>query len=83
MANPLQTGKKSVNLAAPVRVSKIRRDPPPPVNKTVARDPDEQETRMVVSGVIAFALALFVIMLGVSAYWGWSPSDYTIEGSLD
>jgi len=34
MANPLHSRKKAVDLAAPVvRVSRIRRDPPPPEKK--------------------------------------------------
>ncbi|WP_395622875.1 hypothetical protein [Sphingomonas daechungensis] len=83
MASPLKPGKQSVDLAAPVRVSKIRRDPPPPVKKTVVRDPDERETRTVVFGVVAFAVAIFIVTLGFSAYSGWSPSDVTVNGTLD
>ena len=79
MAAPLPTAKKSVNLAAPVRVSRIRRDPPPVVKKTIVRDPDERDIRAGVIGVIAFALAIFVITLGFSIYAGWSPSQYNIE----
>ena len=79
MAAPLLTGKKSVNLAAPVRVSRIRRDPPPVVKKTIVRDADERDIRAGVIGVIAFALAIFVITLGFSIYAGWSPSQYNIE----
>ena len=83
MASPLKTGKKSVNMAAPVRVSRIRRDPPPIAKKVVERDPDERDARTVVIGVIAFGLAIFIIMIGVSSYGGWSPSDYTVEVNLD
>ena len=79
MAAPLPTGKKSVDLAAPVRVSRIRRDPPPVVKKTIVRDPDERDIRAGGIGVIAFALAMFVITLGFSIYAGWSPSQYNIE----
>ena len=79
MAAPLNTGKKSVNLAAPVRVSKIRRDPPPPVKKVEVRDPEERDTQMVIIGVVSFAVALFIVLIGFSAYSGWSPSDYTIQ----
>ena len=70
MASPLKSGKQSVNMAAPVRPSRIRRDPPPVVKKTVVRDPEVHETRMVVLGVIAFAAAIFIITLGFSAYQG-------------
>jgi hypothetical protein len=79
MASPLQTGKQSVNLAAPVRVSRIRRDPPPVVKKVEVRDPEERDTRAVVIGVVAFGLAIFVIAIGFSSANGWSPSQYTIE----
>jgi hypothetical protein len=79
MAAPLPTGKKSVNLAVPVRASRIRRDPPPVVKKVIVRDPDERDIRAGVIGVIAFALAIFAITLGFSIYAGWSPSQYNIE----
>lgn len=79
MASPLQTGKKSVNLAAGARVSRIRRDPPPVVKKTVVRDPEERDTQMVVTGVIAFALAIVIVTIGFSVAAGWSPSQYTIH----
>ena len=79
MARPLPSGKQSVNLASPApRVSKIRRDPPPAVTELVVRDPDERDQRDMVIGVIAFALAIFVIALGFAVYWGWSPSQYTV-----
>ncbi len=58
MASPLQTGKQSVNLAASgARVSKIRRDPPPVVKTIVVRERDERDARIVVIGVVTFALA--------------------------
>lgn len=78
MAAPLKTGKQSVNLAAPVRGSRIRRDPPPVAKKVVERDPDERDMQVVVIGVVAFALAIFAIVIGFSSYYG-SPSDYTVE----
>lgn len=83
MASPLPTGKKSVNLTAPVRGSRIRRDPPPPAKKVVVRDPEVRETRMVVVGVVSFAIALFIIALAASAYSGWSAGDTTIQANLD
>ena len=82
MASPLPTGKKSVNLSAPVRGSRIRRDPPP-VKKVVVRDPEVRETRMVVIGVVGFAIALFIVALAASAYSGWSPGDYSVHANLD
>jgi hypothetical protein len=78
MASPLKTGKQSVNLAAgEVRVSRIRRDPPPAVKEIVVRDPEERDARTVVIGVVVFALALFVIAIGFSSFAGWSPRQYT------
>ena len=79
MAAPLPTGKKSVNLAVPVRGSRIRRDPPPVVKKTIERDPDERDIRAGVIGVIAFALAIAVITIAFSSGIGWSPSQYTVH----
>jgi hypothetical protein len=82
MAAPLKSEKQSVNLASPDRVSKIRRDPPPLVKKVEIKDPEARDAQTVVIGVIAFALALFIVMLGVSTYSGWSPSDYNVEVNL-
>jgi hypothetical protein len=81
MASPLSTGKQSVNLApGEVRVSKIRRDPPPPLIKEISiRERNERDIRMAVIGVVAFALALFVITLAFASWSGWSPRDYTIH----
>lgn len=83
MARPLPTGKQTVNLASgEVRVSKIRRDPPPPVKPTALRHPDEVNRSAVVVGVVAFALAIFVIILAVGSYNGWSPRRYTVDIKL-
>ena len=80
MASPLQTGKKSVDLApSGPRVSRIRRDPPPAVKELVVRDPNERDTRMVVIGIVTFALALFVILVAFASYIGWSPRQYTVH----
>jgi hypothetical protein len=80
MASPLKTGKQSVNLAATSTPgSRIRRDPPPAVKQLVIRDPNERDTRMVIIGVVTFALALFVILIGFGSVYGWSPSRYTIQ----
>jgi hypothetical protein len=79
MASPLQTGKQSVKLGAPVRGSRIRRDPPPIAKKVAERDPEERDQVVVIVGVIVFALAIFVIILAFGSYSGWSPSEYTIE----
>lgn len=79
MAAPLKTGKQSVKLVAPVRASRIRRDPPRVVKKVVIKDPEERDTQMVVIGVVGFALALLIITIGLSSAWGWSPSQYTFH----
>ncbi len=83
MTRSLPTGKQSVNLASPgVRVSKIRRDPPPVVKEKALRHPKEQERRDVVIGVLAFALAIVVIALAFASYSGWSPRQYTVHVEL-
>lgn len=80
MASPLSTGKKSVNLAAgEVRVSKIRRDPPPKVKEIPVRDADERDREDVMIGIVAFALAIFVIMLAIASYTGHSPREYILD----
>ena len=84
MANPVQPDKKSVDLSVSApRLSRIRRDPPPPVKEISIVDIQEREARTVVIGVVVFALALFVIVLTVSNAAGWSPSQYSwhIESS--
>ena len=79
MARPTPTGKQSVNLAARApRVSRIRRDPPPVVKEKVVY-PDVVDRRDVVIGVLAFALAVFVIIFAFGSYSGWSPREYTVE----
>lgn len=82
MASPLPT-KRTVDLAAPpVRASRIRRDPPPqkPVKEVTLVDRDERNRRAAIIGIVAFALALTAIIVGVSSYVvGWKPSEYTIE----
>lgn len=79
MASSLKSGKKSVNLATSgPRVSRIRRDPPPKVVEKEV-DLDTVDRRDVVIGVLAFALAIFVITLAFGSYSGWSPTEYTVE----
>jgi hypothetical protein len=78
MARPLR--KPSVDLAAPaVRVSRIRRDPPPQPKEITAADIKDQDARSVFIGVTTIALAIFVILIAVSNSAGWSPSQYTVE----
>jgi hypothetical protein len=80
MASPLNSGKQTVDLApgAP-RVSKIRRDPPPLVKKTVVPDRDGQDRRLAAVGIIAFALAIVVLIIAIGSWAGWSPSQYTVR----
>jgi hypothetical protein len=80
MGSPIQTGKKAVDLAAGgVRVSKIRRDPPLKVKEIAVRDRDEVDRRTAAIGVVAFTLAILVIIIGFASYNGWSPSNYTVR----
>ena len=84
MAAPLHSGKQSVDLAAPVvRASRIRRDPPPqPALKMSIEERDELHRRMMVIGVAAFALAVFVIVLGLGMVGTWSPGEHTVHLEL-
>ena len=80
MAAPLQSRKQSVDMAKPaLRVSKIRRDPPPPVKIVSAAEIRDRDARDIVIGIIAFALALFVVIMAISNAAGWSLSDYIVE----
>ena len=80
MARPIASKKQTVPLAsAPVRVSRIRRDPPPKAKAEAAVDTEERERWAVTVGVLAFALSIFVIVLAAGSYSGWSPTDYTME----
>lgn len=77
MASPLASEKQTVSLASGgVRVSKIRRDPPPLVKEAPAPDPDKRDTRTVILGILTFTLALLIIGIAISSYLGWSPRDY-------
>ena len=83
MASPLPSGKQSVNLAAGgVRVSRIRRNPPPVVREKPAVDPEERDQWVVILGVITFALAIAVVVLAFSSYSDWSPSEHTVRIEL-
>ena len=81
MPSPLPTAKSSVDLtAAPVRASRIRRDPPPPPERKLSpRDRDEREHRRGVIGIFTFALAVLVIVIGLGGAAGWSPGDYVVR----
>ena len=80
MASPLNPAKQVVDLAAPVvRVSRIRRDPPPKVKLVTAAEIKEREGRNIVIGIAALTLAAFVLLIAVTNAAGWSPSQYTIH----
>lgn len=74
MAMPLKPSKKSVELDQPARVSRIRREPvpaePPPGEKRLEWwQSDEWEIKLSIAGIIAFALAINIIVLAIGAYW--------------
>ena len=83
MARPIPTAKPSVNLASnPAssgpRVSRIRRDPPPVVKEKIVSLEEHDEWTVVV-GVLAFALAIFFLIIAFSGYSGRSAAGYTVE----
>jgi hypothetical protein len=82
MAAPLPTAKKTVDLAASrgVRVSRIRRDPPPTVKEKVITRAElrRREAWMLAIGITAMAIALFVVLIAISRWAGWSLTDYEI-----
>ena len=83
MASPLPTRKQSVDLGSSPgpRVSRIRRDPPPAVKPKALRHPDVVSRSSVVIGVVAFAVAIVVILIAFSNFSGasWSLKNYTIR----
>ena len=81
MARPLPVQKKAVDLAGgPRRVgSRIRRAPPPkPEKRLTAAELRERERVVVVTGIVAFALALTVILFAAGQWSGWSASNVTV-----
>ena len=73
MASPLPTRKQSVDLGSgEVRVSRIRRDPPPPPEKPKElRHPDVVNRSAVIIGVLVFAVALIVILFAFTIFSGY------------
>ena len=67
-------GKSAVQLpAAAARPSRIRREPAP--SQAAAKEPAlhdiaEREARTVVTGILLFALAIAIIIIGVGDYIG-------------
>jgi hypothetical protein len=81
MAQPLGSGKKAVDLAGGARKlgSRIRRAPPPkPEKKLSAAELREREAWLIGTGMLAFGIALAVILFAIGRWAGWSPADYTI-----
>ena len=79
MARPLPTSKQSVDLASSgVRVSRIRRDPPPKVKEKDV-DAEDREQWEVLIGVVVVALAIFVIIFAFGNQSIRVPGEYTIE----
>jgi hypothetical protein len=84
MAQPLNSAKQTVDLAAPaVRGSRIRREPPARVKEIPIRDREERERLMVIAGVVLFACALVALLVGIASAAGWSPSAYDVHIELD
>lgn len=80
MAAPLPTSKQSVNLASgEVRVSRIRRDPPPKEKPLPEVDLDELDKHSAIFGITVFGLTIFVILFAIGLYGGWSPSQYSVN----
>ena len=79
MNRPSKLTKKTVELRTEAPRSRIRRDPPPVVKDKVYVSPDERDRWVVTVGVLAFALALFVIVIAASSYAGWSPAQYNVQ----
>jgi hypothetical protein len=83
MASPLPTRKQSVDLGSSPgpRVSRIRRDPPPPVKPKELRHPDVVNRSAVVIGVVIFAIAIVVILIAFSIFsgYGWTPREYVVH----
>jgi hypothetical protein len=70
MAKPLKPGSTKVE----IRPSRIRRDPVPAKEAEAEKKlqwgrSDEREIWLGILGIVVFALAIDVIMVGISTYW--------------
>ncbi len=82
MAAPLPTKKTSVDLSkgAVRRVSRIRRDPPPPPAKKLTQaELRQREAWTIAVGITVLALALFVVSFYLGKLSLWEPEPITIE----
>jgi len=71
VSKTFKPGRSAVELRSPEgpRPSRIRRDPPGRVpDKSVRADPSEYEYWVVAIGVTLFAIAITIIILGISDY---------------
>ena len=76
MSKPWTPNRPVVEL----RTSRIRREPPPltPVRKTVLPDDPEDQAWAVVVGMVAFALAITILIFWVSNYTSPGPETRAI-----
>ena len=80
MASPISKAKQPIQFAPDgTRISRIRREPPPVAKKTLVPDRAELDRRTVPVGIIAFALAIVLAVVGFGSFAGWSPSQYTVN----
>lgn len=75
MSKQWKPGKHTVELNGPARPSRIRRDParmdkPSDPAKEMRWSSSEREIWLAIMGIIAFALAIDIIIVAISAYWG-------------
>jgi hypothetical protein len=80
MAAPLPSRKNTVDLTARgVRVSRIRRDPPPkPVKELTREQIRARELRAMVIGITALTFSLLVVFWQLAQLSGWQPAPITI-----
>jgi hypothetical protein len=75
MAKPLKSGKKTVELEQPVRVSRIRRDPVHVKQASAEAErklhwrTSEREIWLALVGIVAFAIAIDIIAVALATYW--------------
>ena len=74
MTKPWKPGKETVELNAPARPSRIRRNPPPRAEpadaaKKLHWSSNEREIWLAILGMLAFALAIDVIIVAIIAYY--------------
>ena len=80
MARSQPHAKTIVDLSkAGPKGSRIRRDPPPPPRKVTAGELRAREARIIVIGITAIGLALFVVLLSLDRFAGLSLADHVIE----